>query len=411
MKALVLCGGLPQIALIKELKSRGITTILADMNEKVKARTYADKFYPVSVLDVDAVRKVAIEEKVDFIMAVCADQVLQVVAQIAEELGLPWYIDYKTAENVSNKSYMKRIFWENGIPTSKYVILDKLDEDRIAHLNYPLIVKPVDAYSSRGVCKVADIAELRAAFAVAVDISRTKTAVVEEFVEGDEITVDVYVEDGVAHVLCLSNLYKIGEDGKFVINRSLIPADVSPYIAEMISQTAQKIADAFGLKNTPMLIQLISDGERIAVVEFCARTGGGIKFLMIKKISGFDVVKAVVDLTLGKKPHVGQIQKADKLTVNEFVYCKPGEFVQTEGFQQLLDEGTIVEFSVFKTPGTRFGEIRSSGDRLAYFSVEAQTEQELAHKHARANALIRAIGIKGEDLIRHDLIEKYLRKG
>ena len=88
MKALVLCGGLPQIALIEDLKSRGITTILADMNPNVKARPYADKFYQVSVLDVDAVRKVAVDEKVDFILTVCADQVLEVVAKIAEELGL-----------------------------------------------------------------------------------------------------------------------------------------------------------------------------------------------------------------------------------------------------------------------------------------------------------------------------------
>ena len=142
MKALVLCGGLPQIALIKELKARGVTTILADMNEKVKAREYADKFCCVSVLDVDAVRAVAIEEKVDFLITVCADQVLQVVAQIAEELGLPWYIDYQTAENVSKKSYMKRIFWENGVPTTKFVILDKFDAESIAHLSYPIIVKP-----------------------------------------------------------------------------------------------------------------------------------------------------------------------------------------------------------------------------------------------------------------------------
>lgn len=411
MKALVLCGALAQIELIKQLKSRGITTILLDMNEKVKAREYADKFYPISVFDVDAVRKVAAEEQVDFILTVCADQVLEVVAKIAQELGLPWYIDAETAENVSKKSYMKQIFWDNGVPTSKFVIMDKLDEEKIAHLNYPIIVKPVDAYSSRGVCKVADIEQLRAAFDVAVNISRTKTAIVEEFVEGDEITVDVYVEEGKAHVLCLSNLYKIGEDGKFVINRSRIPADVSPEIAAKIADTAQKIVDGFKLRNCPMLIQLICDGENISVVEFCARTGGGIKFLMIKKISGFDVVKAVVDLTLGETPHVGEIKKAEKLTVNEFVYCHPGELVRTEGFEQLLDEGTIAEFSIFKAPGHKFDEIRSSGDRLAYFSVEAADEQELARKHARANELIRAVGTAGEDLIRHDLIEKYAQKG
>ena len=45
MKALVLCGGIPQIALVKELKSKGITTILADMNEKTPAVKYADQFF------------------------------------------------------------------------------------------------------------------------------------------------------------------------------------------------------------------------------------------------------------------------------------------------------------------------------------------------------------------------------
>ena len=407
MKALVLCGGLPQIALIKELKSRGITTLLADMNEKVKAREYADEFYPVSVLDVDAVRALAAEQKVDFLITVCADQVLQVVAQVAEELGLPWYIDYQTAENVSKKSYMKRIFWENGVPTTKFVILDKFDAEAIKELSYPIIVKPVDAYSSRGVRKVTNEQELREALDVAVGISRTKTAIVEEFAEGDEVSVDVYVEQGVAHVLCLTNLYKIGEDGKFIINRSRIPADLPAEIVDLIGDTAQKIADAFGLKNTPMLIQLITDGKKISVVEFCARTGGGVKFLMIKKASGFDVVKAVVDLTLGEKPHVGEIKKPDTLTVNEFVYCKPGVLDHLEGFEELLAEGIVTEYSAFKTEGAAFGQIAGSGDRVAYFSIVAKDEAELKRRHAIANARIKAVSKDGEDLIRHDLIAKY----
>lgn len=407
MKALVLCGGIPQIALINELKSRGITTVLADMNENVPARAYADKFCKVSVLDVDAIKQLAIDEKVDFLITVCADQVLQVVAQIAEELGLPWYIDYETAENVSKKSYMKKIFWENEVPTTKYVIMAQLDEEKISHLKYPLIVKPVDAYSSRGVSKVLNIEELRDAFDVAVNISRTKTAIVEEFAEGDEITVDVYVEDGKAHVLCLSNIYKIGEDGKFIINRSRIPANVSEDVSSQISDTAQRIADAFGLKNTPMLIQLITDGKKINVVEFCARTGGGVKFLMIKKISGFDVVKAVVDLTLGNKPHVEEIQRATSITVNEFVYCNPGVLDHTEGFEELLKEGIISEYFVFKAPGTEFKQINSSGDRIAFYSVVAQSEEELMKKHAQANQRIRAISTEGNDIIRHDLIAKF----
>ena len=176
MKALVLCGGIPQVQLIKELKDRGIYTILADMNEKAVAVKYADKFYPVSTLDIDGIRKVAKDENVDFILSVCADQMLLVAAQVSEELGLPCYIDYETAKNVSSKEYMKRIFVENGVPTSKHVILKNLDRESIKHLEYPIIVKPVDCYSSKGVKKVQSYEELELAFEEAVAFSRTGTA-------------------------------------------------------------------------------------------------------------------------------------------------------------------------------------------------------------------------------------------
>ena len=407
MKALVLCGGIPQIALIEILKQRGVTTVLADMNEKVAGRQYADIFYPVSVLDVEAVKQVAIDEKVDFVITVCADQVLQVVAQVSEELGLPCYIDFETAENVSKKSYMKKIFMENGIPTSQYVILEQLETEQIRGLQYPLIVKPVDSYSSRGVRKVTNEKELRAAFDDAVNISRTRTAIVEEFVEGNELTVDVYVEDGEAHILCISNLDKIGGEDRFVIYRTRYPAEISSAILEMIQSAAQGIAKAFKLYNTPMLIQLITDGERISIVEFCARTGGGDKFRLIKKVSGFDVVEAVADLTMGKKPHVSTYTGKQKYVVNEFLYCRPGVFDHLEGFDALVEEGILTEYFQLKAPGAVFDEIKSSGDRVAFFTIETENKEDLQRRHVLANERIKAIGTKSEDLLRHDLIEKY----
>ena len=249
--------------------------------------------------------------------------------------------------------------------------------------------------------------ELKEAILVATDISRTKTAIVEEFFEGDEISVDIYVEDGKARVLCLTNIYKIGEDGKFIINRSRIPADVSSDIENQITETVQKIATAFNLQNCPMLVQLISNGEKISVIEFCARTGGGIKFQMIKRFSGFDIVKAVVDLTLGEKPHIVQINKPERITVNEFVYCYPGTLERTEGFEELRREGIIYDYSEFKLPGSVFGDIRGSADRVAFYGIEAETEEELKKKSRIANERIRAISTDGKDIIRHDLIAKF----
>lgn len=407
MKALVLCGGIPQIALIQELKKRRIITVLADMNNKVAARKFADFFYPVSTLDVKGIKKIAIDEQVDFLITVCADQVLLVVAQVSEELKLPCYIDYETAINVSNKAKMKQKFIEFHIPTSKYVISDVWSMSLIKDMKFPLIVKPVDSYSSKGVRKVFNSNELKLAFKNAANISRTNTAIIEEFVLGAEITVDAYVENGSVRILCVSNLDKINDNDKFIIQRTRYPANISKKIIQQVENAAQDIALAFNLKNTPMLIQIIVSEDGISVVEFCARTGGGDKFRLIKKVTGFDVISTVIDLTLGCKPNVKIDTDNNVYILNEFLYCKPGIFDSLKGFEELEKEGIISEYYQLKQLGDEIGVISSSGDRVAYFTIETNDLSELYRRHQIINNQIQILDVNGNDILRHDLITTY----
>ena len=403
-KALVLAGGFPQIALIEELKRQGYTVVLADYFSEPVAKKYADIFYQESTLDVEAITEIAKKENVDFLITACTDQALLTVAKVSEELGLPCYIDYQTALNVTNKSYMKKVFNENNVSTARHVVMGSLDISKISHMNYPLIVKPVDCNSSKGVKKVINDDELKVAFEDAVNLSRTDTAIVEEFVEGVELSVDVYVEDGKAHVLSVCKLDKIGDNDKFVIFRGWYPALEAEAVMGHIQQTAQQIADAFGLKNTPMLIQMISDGKRVYVLEFSARTGGGVKYILIKKASGFDVIKAVVDLTRGEKPHIDENKPESKYMVNSFIYCKPGFFDHLEGFEEMKQEGTMADYYLFKWKGAEFDTVENSGDRIAGFTVQGNSLEELAMKHDKIEKTIKVIGSNGEDIMRHDLL-------
>ena len=407
MKALVLAGGFPQIALIKELQSRGIQTVLADYYENPVAKPYADKFYRISTLDVDAITKLAIEEKVDFLITVCTDQALQTVAKVSETLGLPTYIDYQTSLNVTNKKYMKEVFNKNNIPTAKHIIMGEFDQNKIAHMSYPLIVKPVDCNSSKGVKKVENLDELKLAFENAVKLSRTNTAIVEEFVDGEEISVDVYVEDGVAHVLSVSMLDKIADKDKFVIFRGRYSSEKVAKVHDLVKDIAQKIADAFNLKNSPMLIQMITDGTRASVLEFSARTGGGVKFLLIKRVSGFDVVSAVVDLTLGKKPHVEKQKPEYKHIYNEFIYCNPGKFKELKGFEELKASGTILDYYLFKWSGVELDAIENSGDRIAGSTIGADSLEELKEKHVCAVNALQVLDVSGNDIMRRDLLADF----
>lgn len=404
MKALVVAGGLAQIELINQLKERGITTVLIDGNANALARPYADKFHQMAIFDIEAVKNLAVEEKVDFLITCCADQVLLVVAQVSEMLGLPCYIDYQTGQNVSDKKYMKRIFQENNIPTSRHVELTELDWERIKELQYPIVVKPVDAYSSRGVRKAQNPEELERYFNEAAQISRAGGVIVEEFVSGTEISVDVYVEDGVAKVLCVSNSEKIADADRFIIFRGRYPVAASDEILEQIRVVAQQIADAFQLKDSPMLIQMINTGERVSVLEFCARTGGNMKYLLIKRSCGFDVIKAVIDLAVGLKPHVELSKPENKYIVNDFIYCKPGVFDRFAGVEEMLEQGVITDFRPLRPRGFQVFGVRSSSDRIAGFTVQADTMEEFNRKHRVAVENLKVLDVEGNDIMRRDLL-------
>ena len=401
-KALVLAGGFPQIALINELKKRGYFVILADWNEEPVAKKYCDLYYRESTLDVDAIKNIAKNENVDFLITVCTDQALLTVAKVSEELRLPCYIDYQTALNVTNKQYMKDVFVKNNIPTAKHIILDEFNEEKIKNFKYPLITKPVDCNSSKGVKKALNVEELKKYFYDAKNLSRTNTAIIEEFITGPEITVDVYVENGIANVLSTSNSEKIKDNDKFVIFRTLNPA--YPDVEEKIKVVCQQIATAFNINNSPMLVQLLTDGKDVYVIEFSARTGGGVKYLLIKEVSGFDVIKAVVDLTIGKKPVLEKVVRKNKYLSNEFIYCKPGVFDHLEGFEELKKLNFIKDYYLFKSQGAIFETISNSGDRIAGFTIVGDTIEEMYEKHRYINNKFKVIDKNGNDMARHDLL-------
>lgn len=405
MKALVVAGGLPQITLISELKERNIVTILVDGSAAPIAKEYADRFYQVNIFDVSAVKEIAIKEEVDFAITVCADQVLLVVAQIAEELNLPWYIDYKTAKLVSDKELMKKIFVEKDIPTSRFVVMNELDITNIKHLCYPLIVKPTDAYSSKAVRKVENNEELLAAFNEAKTVSRSKNVIIEEFFNGEEISVDLFVKDGIAKVLLISNSEKVKDKDHFVIFRGKCPVQASDELKNEIARVSQLIADAFNIRNAPMLVQMLTDGERVTVLEFCARTGGAMKWLLIQHATGVDVIKSVIDLTLGDEPDIQINNPETKYIVNDFIYCKRGIYDHLVGFDDQIKKGNITDYRLLRPKGWQFsGQVFSSTDRLCGVTFQANDLAEFNNKHREFVNQVQVIDSCGNDIMRHDLL-------
>ena len=156
-KVMVLAGGNDQIALIEELRhyfNGNVEILLVDISDKVRAIPFADKFLKISTMDKAAVLAAAKEEKIDYILTACGDQPLSTMAYVATEMGLPTYLSEQDVRDLTNKRFMKEKMVKSGIPTAKYIYIDKNWDGVLPDFEYPLVVKPVDSNGSKGVKKV-----------------------------------------------------------------------------------------------------------------------------------------------------------------------------------------------------------------------------------------------------------------
>ena len=402
---MILAGGNDQIALIEELRRYfhgDVEIILVDMSDKVRAIPFADKFLQISTMDKAAVLAAAKEKKIDYILTACGDQPLSTMAYVATEMGLPTYLSEQDVRDLTNKRFMKDKMVKSGIPSAKHIYIDKNWDGVIPDFEYPLVVKPVDSNGSKGVKKVFTPADMEKALKEAFQYSLSGDVIIEEFKQGEELSVDVYVEGTTAKLLSITASKKIKENkDSFTIIQSYFPAPTD-YKEERVLEICQRIADAWHLHDTPLLVQMIQKGDSYNVLEFSARMGGGSKYRLIQVLSGVDIMKVYVEMVMGKKPHV-EPQKQFNNAIMSYVYCYPGVYESVEGLAELKEKDIILDYFIYRSPGSVIEKSNTSSDRAAGFLVVGASQEEVEKKLTEANAVLRVLNEKGEDIMRHDL--------
>lgn len=407
MMILVLAGGYDQIALIKEIKKYDNRVLLADYFENPPAKKYADEFFKISTLDEAAIFSLAKEKQVDLITTACTDQALLTVARVSEMLGLPCYISSKTAQNVTNKAYMKRMFEKNNIPTAEFYVLNNGNMDLIDRIQkrgqYPYIVKPCDCNSSKGVIKVIDKEQLKQAVKNAFDLSRSKKVIVERYIEGAEISIDAWVDMGKCQILSMSKTNKILEnETSFTIYQSEYPTKISDKIFDKMKVVLDKICQSFKLENCPLLVQAIVDEENLYVIEFSTRMGGGSKYKFMEYISGIDIIEKYVDFILGRNIIKLRPRISEKFYEIDYIYAKAGIISKLINFEEFKQIGLIKELFMYKSKGDVIKKMETSSDRILGMMLEANSKEELLQKRNKVLNLTRIENEKGENIMYKD---------
>lgn len=406
-KVMILAGGNDQIALIEELRryfKGDVEILLVDMSDKVRAIPYADRFLQISTMDKAAVLAAAQSEKIDYILTACGDQPLSTMSYVATEMGLPTYLSEQDVRDLTNKRFMKDKMVESGIPTAKHIYINKEWDGKLPYFEYPLVVKPVDSNGSKGVKKVFSASDLPKALKEAFSYSLSGDVIIEEFKSGEELSVDVYVEGTTAKLLSITASKKIQENkDSFTIIQSYYPAPTD-YKEERVLEICQKIAEAWHLHDTPLLVQMIQKGDSYNVLEFSARMGGGSKYRLIQVLSGVDIMKVYVEMVMGQRPHV-EPKKQYNNAIMSYIYCYPGTYQSVDGLDILKADGVILDYFIYRGPGSIIEKSNTSSDRAAGFLVVGASKEEVETKLAEANSRLQVLNDKGEDIMRHDLFQ------
>lgn len=393
--AIVLGGTTPHVLLVNKLKERGYYVILADYLDNPPAKKVADEHIQVSTLDQDKILEIAREKQASLVISTCIDQANSVCCYVAEQLGLPHPYSYKTSLDVTDKGLMKKIMSDNDIPTSSYTLTNSVDEIDWSKVAYPAVVKPVDCNSSKGVKRVDTDEETKACVAAAIDMSRSRMAIIEGFNQGDEIQVDcVSTMEGVKVVLTRQKKKISSGNNQMVLNSvgSIFPAPLTDELNKQALDVAEKIASAFGLVNTPFFYQAIVTNKGIQVLEFAPRIGGGLSYYVIKELAGYDVVEAAVDSFVGRTIRFSG-KRLSKCYSTNLLYMYPGNFDHVEGLDELKASGSIYESFVMKNKGASVDNDMRSSNRVAAFILSAESYHELQEKE---KDIIKRIEIRDE---------------
>jgi biotin carboxylase len=409
---LVLGGTSPHIKLIQKLKKRGYYTVLIDYLVNPPARSEADEHIRESTLDKEKVLETAKKYNANLVISACVDQANETACYVAEQMGLTKPYTYEEARNIINKGYMKKTMVENHIPTSRFIYVECGGIIENVDLKFPVVVKPADSCSSNGVRVAYSEKEVREYLAKARKISRNGRAIIEEFVNGIEVSISGFVLFDTVQVLLMMEKYNIieGENRVLKCYASIIPAGISSIAKSKLEDALQKIASAFNLNNTHLLIQAIVDKDDISIIEFAPRVGGGTSFETIKLASGIDAIEDTIDSFL-EVPVSINMKTSSEIIVTNQIYANPGMFDRIEGVEELLTKGVIDVFHLHKNKGATISAENASGGRVAAFIIRAANKKEAFQRVKTAIKHIEVYDVSGRALMRKDLYFKMENNG
>lgn len=360
-----------QRPLVEKAKEMGLYTICFAWAEGAVCKDLVDEFYPISIIDKEEILKVCQEKQINGICTIASDVAAPTVAYVAEQMGLVSN-SYQSAVTANNKYAMREAFTKAGVLCPLFKCVENSECETIEgikqNMSLPLIVKPADRSGSLGVAKITEWEELNSAIDFALSCSFKKQVMVEEFIEGREISVEFISYNGIHYSLQITDKVTTGAP-HFVELEHHQPSTLSKEKFEEIYKITDKALNALGITNGASHSEYkITEEGKVYVIEIGGRMGGDFIGSDLVQLSiGYDFVKGVIEVALG---YFTEPKITDSKYSGVYFLCK-----ETEHLLPILQKAdTISEIVSYEQTDNELRNITCSSDRSGYMIYKGKNK-------------------------------------
>lgn len=335
---MVLGAGEFQVPLIQAVKQKGMKVVVVSIPGDYPGFALADEVVHCDIRDKQAVLEAARKYGICGIATDQTDMAVPTVAYVAAQLGLPG-MDYETALNFTDKSRMRRLCAQLGLPTVQSREVASLEEalEFYRQLGREAIIKPVDSQGSRGVYRIDSENTLRQMFDKSVAYSQQHQVVLEEYIHGQEMEINTMVVDGQVTTLTVADVIPFAVKDVFSSCQRLYPSRQKPEYVAALEEVNRRIVQGFGLKQGLTHGEYILDSQgRPYLVEIAARGGGNfVSSHMVPACSGLATEQFVMQAALHHKMEPPKLHFNGGAGCIQSLYLPSGVVKAVEGVQEL----------------------------------------------------------------------------
>ena len=393
-RLLVIGGSSASVDIIKNAHAVGIYVVVADQSDSGVGYKMADDAVQVSTIDFDGLERVVKEKKIDGVFCGPSEFNIFNAMKLCERVGLPFYANEKLWNQCADKLQFRDFCIRNGLDVAaEYHIDDHTDFDALTDVEYPVIIKPVDGCSSKGISVCNNNEELKKAYAKAKAVSASGKVIVEQYINtnGRGFSFRYFISDGKAYPYLLLDTF-IADPVRWkclVSALAYAPSELTQEYMDTVDANMRKMLADMGIKNGTAFIQALPYKGKFYCHDMGYRLSGGMMYKMTEPLLGINDMKMMIRYALGGQicedediEKLSHINSISTFSVQVMLPLDVGTITAIDGWGEICSMPEVVDVLQYYQIGDTITEsvIGTLGQHFA--RVTLATENKISIENA-----------------------------